>query len=171
MAGISFLRDRSPGTPKMTTPQGPATRGSRRSRGSRSGFLRTAGKGDSSVTGSILPCSAALCLGQLSFNGAQELHPRGDELLHALVFQDAYDVVHVDADALQLLEGLLRVVVVRPDGVSADLSVVDNSLERALGHGVDRAGRDELNDVPRVVVGRVLHAGRGPQRSLRLGAS
>src|SRR4051794_15551812 len=35
---MSFLRDRSPVTPKMTSPHGPATRGSRRSRTSRSGF-------------------------------------------------------------------------------------------------------------------------------------
>ncbi len=39
-AGISFLRERSPVTPKITSPHGPATRGSRRSRGSRSGLGR-----------------------------------------------------------------------------------------------------------------------------------
>src|SRR5690606_27230508 len=37
-AGMSFLRARSPVTPKMTSPQGPAIRGRRRSRGSRSGL-------------------------------------------------------------------------------------------------------------------------------------
>ena len=39
MAGISFLRARSPVTPKSTIEQGPAMRGSRLSRGSRSGLL------------------------------------------------------------------------------------------------------------------------------------
>ena len=38
MAGMSFLRARSPVTPKMTRTHGPATRGIRRSRGSRSGL-------------------------------------------------------------------------------------------------------------------------------------
>src|SRR3954468_13776198 len=38
MAGISFLRDRSPVTPKITRPHGPATRGSRLSAGSRRGL-------------------------------------------------------------------------------------------------------------------------------------
>ena len=47
-AGMSFLRARSPVTPKITRPHGPAMRGSRRSRGSRSG-LRSA------VTGSAHP--------------------------------------------------------------------------------------------------------------------
>src|SRR5262245_45443427 len=39
MAGMSFLRDRSPVTPKMTRLHGPAIRGSRLSRGSRSGLV------------------------------------------------------------------------------------------------------------------------------------
>src|SRR5271167_3878510 len=48
MAGISFLRARSPVTPNITTTHGPATRGMRRSRGSRSG-----------LTGSLASSSAA----------------------------------------------------------------------------------------------------------------
>src|SRR6476661_5699321 len=39
MAGMTFLRDRSPVTPKSTMPHGPAMRGRRRSCGSRSGFV------------------------------------------------------------------------------------------------------------------------------------
>src|SRR5215470_11093139 len=39
MAGISFLRARSPVTPKITTAHGSGIRGRRRSCGSRSGFL------------------------------------------------------------------------------------------------------------------------------------
>src|SRR5689334_24356786 len=35
---MTFLRDRSPVTPKSTRPHGPAMRGSRRSCGTRSGF-------------------------------------------------------------------------------------------------------------------------------------
>src|ERR1700722_14139898 len=41
MAGMSFFRARSPVTPKMTRTHGPATRGIRRSRGSRSGLAAT----------------------------------------------------------------------------------------------------------------------------------
>lgn len=40
MAGSSFFFDRSPVTPKITKLQGPAMRGNRRSRGSRSGFAQ-----------------------------------------------------------------------------------------------------------------------------------
>ena len=45
---MSFLRARSPVTPNITTTHGPATRGMRRSRGSRSG-----------LTGSLSSSSAA----------------------------------------------------------------------------------------------------------------
>src|SRR4051795_5651853 len=43
MAGSSFLRDRSPVTPKTTSAHGSGTRGSRRSRGSRRGLRGPAG--------------------------------------------------------------------------------------------------------------------------------
>ncbi|SKV43736.1 Uncharacterised protein [Mycobacteroides abscessus subsp. massiliense] len=39
MAGINFLRARSPVTPKITSEQGPAMRGRRLSRLSRNGFV------------------------------------------------------------------------------------------------------------------------------------
>ena len=44
------------------------------------------------------------------------------------------------------------------------------AFERGLGHGVDQAGCDQAGDVPGVVVGRVLDAGGGPQRTLRPGS-
>src|SRR5450631_103105 len=47
MAGSSFLRARSPVTPNMTSTQGPATRGMRRSRGSRSGLCSICRSGTS----------------------------------------------------------------------------------------------------------------------------
>ena len=57
MAGISFLRARSPVTPKMTRPHGPAICGSRRSCGSRSG-----------LAGAARRCRSS----------SQQVHERGD---------------------------------------------------------------------------------------------
>jgi hypothetical protein len=45
--------------------------------------------------------------------------------------------------------------------------MVGDGVQRRLGHGVDHAGRDQLNDVPGVVIGRILDPGGRPQRSLR----
>src|SRR5215831_4246446 len=60
MAGSSFLRERSPVTPNSTRMLGPATRGSRLSRGSRNGLTNTelsliAG----GVMPVVLPCACA----------------------------------------------------------------------------------------------------------------
>ena len=55
-------------------------------------------------------------------------------------------------------------------GVSVDHAVVERRLEGLLRHRVDRAARDELGDVQGVGQGRVLDAGRGPQRPLHVGA-
>ena len=51
------------------------------------------------------------------------------------------------------------------DGAS-DGAVVEERLDRLLGHRVHRVGADELVDVGRVGVGRVLRGRRRPQRSL-----
>src|SRR6478609_11978384 len=65
---MTFLRDRSPVTPKRTMPQGPAIRGNRRSCGSRSGLVwvmrgpqvvvRRSGAGERNVVG----CSSSSVL-------------------------------------------------------------------------------------------------------------
>src|SRR5690606_10776840 len=59
-AGISFLRDRSPVTPKMTSPDGPAIRGRRRSLGSRRAFDHAAGAGAASPRPVVAPVSASV---------------------------------------------------------------------------------------------------------------
>jgi hypothetical protein len=64
MAGMSFLRARSPVTPKMTRTHGPATRGIRRSRGSRSGLAAAPLMTSISLDGSpSASCSASLMTG------------------------------------------------------------------------------------------------------------
>src|SRR3954454_23894764 len=105
MAGISFLRDRSPVTPKITRPHGPAIRGSRLSRGSRSGLVHDidAGMGRSLLLRVAValvgaqPCSypAAhprptfwlLRRVQLTLDRLQQLGPGLLELVDALVLQ------------------------------------------------------------------------------------
>ena len=75
------------------------------------------------------------------------------------------DVVEVDADLGQRVEGGCggrRVGVDR----AGDGAVVEEGLDRLLRHRVDRVRADELVDVGRVGVGRVLRGRRGPQRSL-----
>ena len=71
---------------------------------------------------------------------------------------------------VEVVEHLLGVGVVAGDGVADDLAVVGGRVERLLRHGVDDVGGDEVDDVHRVAVGRVLDAGGGPQRTLRAGA-
>ena len=50
--------------------------------------------------------------------------------------------------------------------VAADLAVVVDGLDELARHRVDRVGPDELLDVDRVLVIRVLDAGRRPQAAL-----
>src|SRR5450755_3289031 len=121
MAGSSFLVARSPVTPNRTSTQGPATRGMRRSRGSRSGLgiiavLRSSAVGRSS--------SPAALVGQLGLDGVQQLVPRGRELLDALVLQHLDHVVVADADGLEVLEVPPGGVVSAMNGVAAHVTVV-----------------------------------------------
>src|SRR5918998_3293626 len=74
MAGMSFLRDRSPVTPKMTRLHGPAIRGRRLSRGSRSGLVHPAAA-DVAVLISLLG-------GRWSRTRVAEIIPGLLELLH-----------------------------------------------------------------------------------------
>ncbi|GHD92100.1 hypothetical protein GCM10010508_43510 [Streptomyces naganishii JCM 4654] len=67
-AGMSFLRDRSPVTPKITNPDGPAIRGNRRSRPSRNGFAHPA----AGTTGTRpRPPGAFFLAGALPASGAE----------------------------------------------------------------------------------------------------
>src|SRR3954469_18373222 len=180
-AGMSFLRARSPVTPKMTSPHGPAMRGRRRSRGSRSGLLSAetfdglTGRSRSrrtvlrlcSLRG--LPARRRL-LAEASGHGRQELLPALLELRDALVLELRGDPVDRDAEPLDAVEQRGRGRLRAGDGVAPDDAVVRDRVQRGLGHRVDDARDDELLDVPRVVVGLVLDAGRRPERPLRVGA-
>src|SRR4249920_2570855 len=128
---MSFLQARSPVTPKITMPQGPAIRGSRRSLGSRSGLVP-------SPTSGLLERRA---------QRAEQAVPGRLELVDALVLEDPYDVVEVDAHLRQLFERALRGTIAGPHRVTDDLAVVDDRIERLLGHGVDGVGGHELGDV------------------------
>ena len=104
-------------------------RGSRLSRGSRSGFatgvsrhrmrpllraLRSLASGRSSAGGS----RQLLVLGQLLGHGAEQLAPGGDELVDALGLQDVEDVVEVDAERLPGRRTPPRPGVAAVDGVA-----------------------------------------------------
>src|SRR5689334_19676903 len=157
-AGISFLRDKSPVTPKMTRPDGPAIRGSRRSAGSRSGLL--------------LDKISALRRGearQFRLGRLEQVVPGGRELLDALVLQQLDHVVVRDPELLDGVEFGAGLRVRAGDGVAGDLPVVVGGLQRGLRHGVHRVRRDQVVDVQGVLVRRVLDAGRGPQRTLLVG--
>ncbi|MPM31910.1 hypothetical protein SDC9_78467 [bioreactor metagenome] len=91
------------------------------------------------------------------------------ELVHALLLEDQTDVSHVDPGGGEGVEGPVGLGVVAGDGVGGGLAVVGVGHHRLLRHGVDHAVDDQLGDVHRVRVRRVLHAGRGPQRALRVG--
>ena len=107
---------------------------------------------------------------QRGLDGVLQLVPGGDELLDALVLEHLGDVGEVDADGGELVEHAVRVGVGAGDGVAGDVAVVERRLERLLGHRVHGAGGDELGDVQGVGQRRVLDAGRGPQRTLHVGA-
>src|ERR1700759_4669184 len=131
MAGSSFLRARSPVTPNMTSTHGPATRGIRRSRASRSGLSwvcwssmawglagaapRLPGPAvtDSLTTLFFLRYVASirqrralgprtLLLAELALDRLDELVPGCGELSHALIFQHLDDIVVGDTQLLQV---------------------------------------------------------------------
>src|SRR5690242_8653647 len=163
---MSFLRDRSPVTPKITKPQGPAMRGSRLSRGSRSGLVhvsswrllaaaviassphsrrygyilattpRTAKPG--APTGRPAGRSELLHSVQLALDRVEQLLPGDLELVDALVLQDLEHVGEVDADPLQRVEDLLRLGGRAGDLVAFDLAVLAERVEGLLRHGVHR---------------------------------
>ena len=68
------------------------------------------------------------------------------------------------------VERLMRRGVLGHHGVALHGAVVAHGVERRLGHRVDGVGGDEVDDVAGVGVRRVLHAGRGPERALHVGA-
>src|SRR5689334_17593195 len=117
MAGSNFLRARSPVIPKTTRAQGSGTRGSRRSRGSRSGLvimsvLESRGRRPARRrAGRRGTCAELGLLLQLVPDRVGELVPGVDELLHALVLEDLEDVVEVDAGVRDGLQHGGRVVV------------------------------------------------------------
>ena len=99
-----------------------------------------------------------------------QLVPAVLELLDTFALEHVDHVVVRDADPLQPVEHVLRLGVMRPDRVLLDDSVVVHGLQGGLRHRVDDPRRDQVGDVHRVGVARVLHAGRGPQRPLGMRA-
>src|SRR3954453_15027197 len=110
--------------PKTTSAQGSGTRGSRRSRGSRSGFVIIGPSSASSEGPAPLkgPTTSGLAVGnrgavplllvlELGADRLGEVVPRVDELLHSLVPQDAEHVVQVHAGVGDGLHGRGRLVV------------------------------------------------------------
>src|SRR3954467_11268044 len=154
-AGMSFFRDKSPVTPKMTRPDGPAIRGSRRSAGSRSGLLLD--------KGSALRWGEAL---KLRLGRLEQVVPGRLELLDALVLQELYNLVVRDPELLDGVEFRTGLLVRTGDRVAADLTLLLGGEQGRLRHGVHRVRRDQFLDVHGLLVRRVLDAGRGPQRAL-----
>src|ERR1700689_4268928 len=188
MAGMSFLRARSPVTPNMTSTQGPATRGIRRSRGSRSGLCgssapvssamtpglagaRPSGSPGSAVTWNLRgvhyePVWSSASEPHIRSDRVEQLIPRCLELRDALVLENLHHVVVADAERFEVLEDLAGRVVSTVHRVAAQLAVVRGGLDGRLGHGVHRLGDHEFDDVHGVGEARVLSGGRGPQRPL-----
>src|SRR5206468_5889169 len=128
-------------TPNMTSTHGPATRGRRRSRGSRRGLPAT-----SSLIATILPCPPRREAGrgppldgprtraapspgppqcsrsdrrrQFSADRLEQLLPGCRELGHALLFQDGHHVPVADAEGLEVHEELPRLRVAAAAGVA-----------------------------------------------------
>src|ERR1700756_5639128 len=118
---MSFLRARSPVTPNITMTHGPATRGIRRSRGSRSGLT---GLPAVAITPGVagarpLPPACGMVIvgtskfplagslpAQLRPDRLQQFVPGRLELRHALVLKYLHDVVVADAELLQVGEQL-----------------------------------------------------------------
>ena len=93
------------------------------------------------------------------------------ELVDALLLEHREHVVVVDADGGRAgRRPACGVVGAAGDLVAVDLAVVGEGLQGLLGHRVDGVGDDEVGDVHRVGVARVLDAGRRPQRPLGVGA-
>src|SRR4051794_8243573 len=143
MAGSSFLRARSPVTPKTTSAHGSGTRGRRRSRGSRSGLLSTvAGIACTESTGGSGATDGSLNLFagrvELATHAVAELGVGVLELLHTLGLEHLDDVVVPDADGLEVGDDLTRCVIGSRDRVAADHAVISNGVERGLRHRVDR---------------------------------
>ena len=175
---MSFFRARSPVTPKITSPQGPAIRGRRLSRGSRSGLTRPTPSGrhrrsrwrsraSESLTRALQDCPSGRLWSSWLCTVLAELGPGLLELVDALVLEHQEHVAQVDPDPLQPVEHLLRLGGGAGDPVAVDLAVVGERHHGLLRHRVDRVRRDQLGDVEGVRVLRVLHAGRRPQRPLR----
>ena len=99
----------------------------------------------------------------LGLDAVEQLVHRHHERVDAVAQQLLGDVVEVDAGLAQRVEVGGRVV---RRGGAGDLAVARGRGQRRQRHRVDRVGPDEAVDVHRLGVGRVLDAGRRPQRAL-----
>jgi hypothetical protein len=103
---------------------------------------------------------------RLRGDAVENLIDRGDELLNALALERGDDVVVVDADGVELVEQVLRLVEIRLEP-KLDPTVVLEGANRLLGHGGDRVRPNQLLDVERVAKARILHRRRRPEATLR----
>ena len=103
----------------------------------------------------------------LGLDAADQLVHRHDERVDALAQQLVGHVAQVDAGGAQRLEVGGRVL---GGGGARDVALAGGRLQRRERHRVDRVGADQPVDVERVGVGRVLDAGRRPQRALHRAA-
>ena len=156
-------------TPKMTRPHGPAMRGSRLSRASRSGFWPLA-----TGTGLIrLSCGGrpgaetrASSPATVRSSSSQRL----GELLDALVLEQLRSRRRSRCRAASRASSTSEASSYRPRTVSPVMTPWSATASSVVsGIVLTVSGGDELGDVERVRVGRVLDAGRGPQRALRPG--
>src|SRR5919197_87685 len=168
----AFLSDKAPGTPSVT---------SRSSTASASSMTpQVVTETPPAVTTDVMraaprrrprrPWSRSCFVLQFPLDGAEQLVPGRLELLDALVLEHLDHVVVVDPRRRERGHVRAGVVIVGPDRVAVRSAMVGLGVQRRLRHGVDRAGRDQVVDVHRVGVGRILDAGRRPQRALRASA-
>ena len=104
-------------------------------------------------------------------DGLQQLDPRLLELVDALGLEDPSTSSRSIPTSVSWSKK--RAGLRRPCPVTwspRHLAVVGERDQRLLRHRVDRVGDDEVGDVERVGVVRVLHAGGRPERALRVGS-
>ncbi len=106
----------------------------------------------------------------LGVEGGDQFVERLLEARHALSFELGCHVVHVDADSGERIPDLAGRLDVGVDA-AGDRAVVAEGLQRVVGQGVHRVRADQLVDVERVGVRRVLGRRRRPQRPLHAGAA
>ena len=84
---------------------------------------------------------------------------------HPLIFERESNVVHIDADVAQTIECRFGILDPLVDGL-VNSPVVFEERDGGLGERVDGVGANQVVDVQRVRIVRILRRCRGPERSL-----